>query len=43
MNNSVLVDMNVLIFAVDADCQFHNRALEFLSEPALVLHMVYQQ
>ena len=33
MNNSVLVDTNVLIYAIDADSQFHHRALKFLSDP----------
>jgi len=37
MNNSVLVDTNVLIYAIDADSRFHDRALRFLSDPALRL------
>ncbi len=36
-NNSILVDTNVLIYAVDADSKFHNDALEFLSDPELKL------
>ena len=35
MNNSVLVDTNVLIYAIDADSQFHHRALKFLSDPTI--------
>ncbi len=37
MNNSILVDTNVLIYAVDADSQFHNKAVKFLSDSALRL------
>ena len=32
MNSSVLVDTNVLIYAIDADSQFHHRALTLLSD-----------
>ena len=35
MNNSVLIDTNVLIYAIDADSQFHYRALKFLSDPTI--------
>ena len=35
MNNSVLVDTNILIYAIDADSQFHHRALNFLCDPTL--------
>ncbi len=35
MNNSVLVDTNVLIYALDADSQFHHRALKFLYDPTI--------
>ena len=37
MNNSVLVDTNVLIYATDADSQFHDRALRFLLAPTIRL------
>lgn len=37
MNNSILVDTNVLIYAIDADSQFHSRALKFLSDPRITL------
>ncbi len=37
MNNSILVDTNVLIYAVDADSQFNNKAVKFLSDSALRL------
>ena len=35
MNNLVLVDTNILIYAIDADSQFHERALKFLSNDTL--------
>ena len=35
MNNSVLVDTNILIYAIDADSKFHHRALKFLSDPTI--------
>ncbi len=35
MNNSVLVDTNILIYALDADSQFHHRALKFLYDPTI--------
>ena len=35
MNNSVLVDTNVLIYAIDADSKFHQRALNFLCDPTI--------
>ncbi len=34
MNSSILVDTNILIYAIDEDSKFHNRALNFLSEPS---------
>ena len=37
MNNSVLVDTNILIYAIDADSQFHHRAVKFLSNPTIRL------
>ncbi|WP_067619310.1 type II toxin-antitoxin system VapC family toxin [Dissulfuribacter thermophilus] len=37
MDNSILVDTNVLIYAVDADSQFNNQAVKFLSDSALKL------
>ena len=37
MDNSILVDTNVLIYAVDADSQFNEQAIKFLSDPALKL------
>ncbi len=33
MNNSILVDTNVLIYAVDADSRFHDKAIKLLSDP----------
>ena len=37
MDNSVLIDTNIFIYAVDADSAFHDRAIRFLSNPALRL------
>ncbi len=37
MDNSILVDTNVLIYAVDADSRFHEQAVKFLSDPTLKL------
>jgi len=37
MNNSILIDTNVLIYAVDADSQFHNRAWNILLDPEVKL------
>ena len=35
MNNLVLVDTNILIYAIDAASQFYERALKFLSNDTL--------
>ncbi len=37
MSNSILVDTNVLIYAVDKDSKFHDGALQLLSDPELKL------
>jgi len=37
MNSSVLVDTNILIYGVDVDSQFHDRALNILLDPELRL------
>jgi len=37
MDNSILVDTNVLIYAVDADSRFHEQAVKLLSDPTLKL------
>jgi len=37
MSSSVLVDTNVLIYAIDADSQFHDRAMAILSDHELRL------
>ncbi len=37
MENAILVDTNVLIYAVDADSVFHEQAINFLSDSALKL------
>ncbi|OQX63213.1 MAG: hypothetical protein B5M56_03740 [Desulfococcus sp. 4484_241] len=37
MENAILVDTNVLIYAVDADSRFHEQASNFLSDSALKL------
>ncbi len=37
MNNSILVDTNILIYAIDADSQFNERAVRLLSDSSLKL------
>jgi len=37
MNNSILVDTNVLIYAIDEDSKFHKSALNLLSNPEINL------
>ena len=37
MKDAILVDTNVLIYAVDADSRFHEQAIKFLSDSALKL------
>ena len=37
MKDVILVDTNVLIYAVDADSRFHEQAIKFLSDSALKL------
>ncbi|GAB6163481.1 hypothetical protein JCM12298_26410 [Desulfothermus naphthae] len=37
MSNSILIDTNVLIYAVDADSQFHHRAWNILLDPEVRL------
>lgn len=37
MNNAILVDTNVLIYAVDADSKFHEPAIKFLTDSGLKL------
>ena len=37
MNSSVLIDTNILIYAIDADSRFHNGALKLLLDPTLKL------
>jgi predicted nucleic acid-binding protein len=37
MNSSILIDTNILIYAIDADSRFHNSALELLLDPTLNL------
>jgi len=37
MNSSVLIDTNILIYAIDADSRFHNSALKLLLDPTLKL------
>ena len=37
MSSSVLIDTNILIYAIDADSRFHNGALKLLLDPTLKL------
>jgi predicted nucleic acid-binding protein len=37
MNSSILIDTNILIYAIDADSRFHNSALKLLFDPTLKL------
>jgi predicted nucleic acid-binding protein len=37
MKNSILIDTNILVYAVDADSKFHKKAHQFLSNPFLKL------
>ncbi|MFP7754148.1 type II toxin-antitoxin system VapC family toxin [Thermodesulfobacteriota bacterium B35] len=37
MNDSIIVDTNILIYAIDADSQFNERAITFLSDSSLKL------
>jgi len=37
MNSSVLIDTNILIYAIYADSRFHNSALKLLLDPTLNL------
>ena len=37
MNDSVLIDTNILIYSIDVDSKFHERALNLLQNPTLDL------
>ncbi len=37
MSSSVVVDTNVLIYAIDADSKFHKRALKIILDPTIQL------
>jgi len=38
MNNNILIDTNIFIYAVDKDSQFHQESLAILSDPELTLN-----
>jgi len=42
MNSSVLIDTNILIYAIDADSRFHNGALKLLLDPVLKLFTTFK-
>ncbi len=37
MNSAILIDTNILIYAIDADSRFHNSSLKLLFDPTLKL------
>ena len=37
MNNQVLIDTNILIYAIDRDSKFHDEALDLLNQPEVEL------